>query len=650
MDYLKDLNEKQREAALHTEGPLLIVAGAGTGKTKTLTYRMLHLIKQGIPPESILAVTFTNKAAQEMRERVTTLIGSSIRFAGDEIRAPFVRTFHSLSVHILRNHGHLLGLPRYFTILDQDDARDLIKDAMKELSIDPKLHEPRKIGSIISRSKGNLMTPDTYETAVYSQTTDLARNIWERYEKLLKDMNAVDFDDLLVKTYRLLEKHPEVLKEYQNLWRYLHIDEYQDTNTVQYRLARLLSEGHKNICAVGDGDQNIYSWRGADLRNILNFEKDFPGAHIVKLEKNYRSTKNILAAADQVIRKNKGRIDKTLFTDNKEGEKISIYQAFSEMDEAYMVAGKAREYIRKGVSPDEIAVLFRTNFQSRAMEEAFLAEGVPYQVLGVRFFERREVKDIMSYLRAARNPKSFADIKRIINTPKRGIGKASIVKIFAGDEATLPAKMRERYNEFQQLLGRIAEFSKKNSPSETIKFIIKFSGVEKMLQDGGEDDSERLANLGELVTYATRYDTFPTDEKALEGAPSGIEKFLEDVALLSDQDSLNEKKNRKAVKLMTVHAAKGLEFKHVFVVGLEQGLFPTEREGRDDKEEERRLFYVAVTRAKETLFLSYAQMRRIYGQERVEAPSEFLHDIPTHLLQEVEKEYSEPIKTVYLDF
>jgi DNA helicase-2/ATP-dependent DNA helicase PcrA len=642
-DHLQGLNKEQKEAALHITGPLLIVAGAGAGKTKTITHRIVNLIKNGVPPEKILAVTFTNKAAKEMRERVIAEIQKN---AKGQNTIPFVSTFHSLGVYIIKENARLLGLTRYFTILDEGDATGIIKDIMKSLGIDPKQYDPKKIKNIISREKGKFIHLAEYTEGENNTMGRIVAQVWNLYEKQKMKENSLDFDDLLLKATKLLKENKEIREIYQEKWEYIHIDEYQDTNEVQYLMSKLLSEKTKNICVVGDADQNIYSWRGANLKNILNFEKDYPNAKIILLEQNYRSTKNILEAANEVIKKNVYRPDKNLFTDNVIGEKIGIYEAMDETDEAEFVATKILEILDSGLS--EIAVLYRANFQSRALEEAMLRYNIPYQVLGVKFFERKEIKDTLAYLRAALNKDSLSDIKRIINFPARGIGKVTLVKIFANEVENLPIKMRIKINNFYETLEEINEKIKILKTSEVIKFVVKKSGIEQELQGGGEEDMERLENIKELATLALKYDN-------LENG-AGVEKLLEDASLASDQDSImigeekKEKKEVNAIKLMTVHASKGLEFKCVFVTGMEDGLFPHQRQGGsengEDKEEERRLFYVAITRAKEKLFLSFANFRTIFGSRNINAPSEFLSDIPADLLEK-EGENS-GIKTIYL--
>ncbi|MCF7833808.1 MAG: UvrD-helicase domain-containing protein [Candidatus Pacebacteria bacterium] len=641
----------QKKAALHMKGPLLVIAGAGAGKTKTITHRIINLIKEGISPDNILAVTFTNKAAKEMRDRILATMQNETQ---GQDSVPFISTFHSLGVYIIKENASLLGLTKYFNILDESDAISIIKEAIKESNLDPKQYEPRKIKNIISREKGNFTDMLEYKNRG-DYMSQIAGEIWEKYEKRKSNENSLDFDDLLIKSVKLLKENEPVRKTYQDKWQYIHIDEYQDTNEVQYLMSSLLSAEHKNICVVADPDQLIYGWRGANLRNVLNFEKDYKGAEVVMLEENYRSTQNILEAANEVIKKNKYRPDKKLFTKNKEGEKISLYEAVDEGDEADFIATKILEIIDNASAQNsnnnsqknslsEIAILYRANFQSRVLEEAMLRYNIPYQVLGVKFFERKEIKDTLAYLRASLSPESLSDIKRIINFPKRGIGKSTLAKIFAKDTESLPIKTKIKINNFYKLLEDIKEKIQTEKTSEVIKYAVKKSGIEAELQNGTEDDLERLANIKELVTLALKYDTLPESK--------GVEKLLEDASLASDQDSimLIEEKNsiKKAVRLMTVHASKGLEFNNVFITGLEDGLFPNRRDGEtkkeEDREEERRLFYVALTRARHKLYLSFANFRTIFGSKTMNAPSEFIYDIPGDLIETE----GEKVKTIYL--
>lgn len=633
MHYLETLNPAQRRAVEAVEGPLLILAGAGAGKTKTLTHRIFHLIKKGVTPREILAVTFTNKASKEMKERVVNLMKDERSLFGE---TPFISTFHSLGVYILREQFAHHTRTKYFTILDQKDCLAIIKESIQELGLDPKIHEPKKIKHIISSQKNQNKTAKKYATEAQTHLGGIVSSIWIRYEEKLAAENTFDFDDLLVETLRLLENNTEVRELYNERWKYIHIDEYQDTNEVQYRISKALSL-HGNICVVGDGDQTIYTWRGADVTNILNFEKDYPEALVVTLEQNYRSTQNILLAANSVIQKNVKRKEKNLFTQNKEGELVTVFEAINDRREADFVRKKCEELHRSGVSYDDMAVLYRANFQSRILEEALLSSGVPYVVLGTKFFDRKEVKDVLSYIRAAYSPGSLSDIKRIINTPKRGIGKVTIAKLFAGKQDELSAKVRATVDSFYSFLETIKMYGENHLPSEVVRYVIEKSGLKKEYeQSKTEEDLSRIENMEELITFALRYDV-------LEG--DGIQKMIEDAALASDQDTLDgqSKEAPKGVKLMTVHASKGLEFPYVFIVGLEQDLFPHSFGGgnsaKSDDEEERRLFYVALTRAEEQLFLSHAGVRYIHGEQHMQEPSEFLSDIPAEIVNNEQDSY-----------
>ncbi|MBU2219293.1 UvrD-helicase domain-containing protein, partial [Patescibacteria group bacterium] len=525
-----------------------------------------------------------------------------------------------------------------FTILDKEDSLSVIKNAMKDLNLDPRQFQPNKMQVIISRYKGDLITNKDFsnfiEDGFFPHTL---QKIWDKYEEQLKKQNALDFDDLVLKTVLLLKKDEKVRDYYQNFWQYILIDEYQDTNKSQYEFSKILGDKHKNICAIGDIDQAIYGWRGADFRNIINFEKDFPNHVSIIFEENYRSTQNILEAAAKVIEKNKMRKPKKLLATKEKGAEISLFEAMNEEEEAEFVTHKIKDLLSSKVEPSlkvqpcEIAVLYRANFQSRIIEEACLKHGIPHQVLGVQFYERKEIKDILAYIRASLNPQNLIDIKRIINVPLRGIGKTTILNYFANKE--LPAEAKKKIKIFLNLLDEIREEIKKSKPSDVIRFILKETGYQEHLESGGSDDLERLENIKELATIASRYDEF--------NPPEGTEKMITDISLLSDQDSYNKK--QKAVRLMTVHSAKGLEFENVFVVGLEQGLFPHAGFGDDrhDKdEEERRLFYVALTRAKEKVFLSFSVSRTIFGARQLNMPSQFLSDIPDHLLKM--EEYENP--------
>ena len=619
-----ELNKAQAEAVNHDSGPLMILAGAGAGKTRVITQRILTLIKKGIAPEKILAVTFTNKAAKEMRERVLKLIDSdadinrpvSARATG--MPTPYIATFHSLGVALLRENARELGLKRHFTIFDRSDSIRAVKQALKHLGLDPKQFEPRTVLSVISRQKAEGVSADDYRADISDTWKHSLGRIWTEYENRLAKESALDFDDLLLRTYLLLRDNKEVRERYRKRWSHIHVDEYQDTNRVQFDITQLLTGEEGNICVVGDIDQNIYSWRGANLANLLSFEEEFPGTTMVLLEENYRSTKTILAAANEIIEKNVRRKDKTLFTNNDKGELIHLYSAYSEDDEARHIVGQAQKLIDSGTAPREIAILYRANFQSRALEQAFMYASVPYQVLGTRFFDRREVKDVLSYIRAALNPESQGDIARIVSTPPRGIGKMTLSKMFTGKEHELAPGAQKKVAEFKGVLRSISDTAKRERPSETIRFTVQKSGLEMKLRGGTEEERERLENIKELATLASKYDELPPEE--------GIERLLEDAALATDQDSLE--KNHNAVKLMTVHASKGLEFDNVFITGLEEGLFPHEKLGENtDDEEERRLFYVALTRARKKVFLTHAIVRTIFGSQSLQTVSSFVNDI-----------------------
>ncbi len=607
---------------MHERGPLLIVAGAGAGKTRVIVHRIVHLIESGVPAENILAVTFTNKAAGEMRSRI-------------KISGPFVSTFHSLGVYILRENARAVGTNKFFTILDKEDSLSLTKQAMRDSNVDPKIVEPKKILSAISRSKGDLITLDDYLSQAVHPFHKTVGQVWRRYEELKRKQDSFDFDDLILEVVRLFQTRPEILKSYQERWKYVHVDEYQDTNVAQYELTRLLTSSRKNLCVVGDSDQSIYGWRGANFKNILNFKDDYPDARVVVLEENYRSTQNILHLANEIIKKNKLRHEKNLFTKNPQGEQIGLYEAADENDEAIFTAGEAMQLIQNGAKPHEIAVLYRANFQSRVLEQAFLALSIPYQVLGTQFFERREVKDVLAYARLALNDADVEALKRVINVPARGIGKVTLLKIVAGQENELPESMKTKLRDFREIILNIKNqiSNIENKSSEIVKLIMHASGIERALRvSKTEEDLERLENIKELVTLATKYDDLPAEE--------GVTKLIEEATLVSDQDALKHKDKKETVKLMTVHAAKGLEFDNVFVTGLEDGLFPhaglafdDEYDENERQEEERRLFYVAVTRARRKLYLSFAATRTIFGDRRATLPSQFLSDIPPHLLE-----------------
>lgn len=623
------LNKQQEEAVLHTEGPLLILAGAGAGKTKTITERIVHIVKKGTDPRNILAVTFTNKAAKEMRERIVNRLEEErvIEKENPFHHTPLIKTFHSLGLLILSDYGDRIGLQRHPTILDSGDSLSIIKSAVEQLSLDPKINDPSKIRSIISREKGDFVSVTDYKQKVASAQMDIVASVWRIYEEELKRQRAVDFDDLIVKAVRMLEDNADIREHYQKRFIYVHVDEYQDTNAAQYAFVKLLvNPTHNNICVVGDADQNIYSWRGANVRNIMNFETDFPGTKTVLLEENYRSTGNILQLANTAIKKNTVRKDKNLFTSQGEGDKIDLMPAWDETGESEMIAEKCKELIESGVGGETIAVLYRANFQSRVLEEAFIRANVTYNLLGTKFFERKEVKDVMSYLRAAVNRLSQPDLKRVFETPKKGIGKTTVAKIFAGVD--VPAAAQAKVSKVYDFLDSLVEMIETEPLSHVMQSIIVDSGMEKEMLEGSSEDRERLENARELVSLTIRYDGVP--------AKDILQQFLEETSLQSDQD--NDTKEKSGVRLMTIHASKGLEFDYVFVTGLEQDLFPHKNIGnrkrsKEEEEEERRLFYVAVTRAKKHLYLTHAELRTIFGQKQINAPSEFLEDVPQDIAE-----------------
>ncbi len=641
---MSELNAAQQEAVETTEGPLLVLAGAGAGKTRVIAHRILEIVQRGTAPEHILAITFTNKAAAEMRERVLKILHGDVhvtRPAFEPFRPPFVSTFHSLGLLIIKENARLLGFKRTPAIYDRADSLREMKAALRQF--DGEL-EPRAALSIISRAKGQGLTYGEYAGSANGYREEIAAKAWPLYEEALRKDNALDFDDLLLRAMLLLRDNEAVRLHYQSRWTYTHVDEYQDTNYVQARMMELLVGPAQNICAVGDIDQTIYGWRGAMIENMIHFERTFRGAKTVMLEENYRSTQNILDAANEIIKKNPNRPEKNLFTKNSEGESLSLYQAFDEADEAGFIARTVREGMEKGKQPRDFAVLYRANFQSRAIEEALLRSNIDYQVLGTRFFERKEVKDALSFVRAA-TLGTNADFARIANVPPRGIGKVTLLKILSGEEHTLTGAVREKVGALRALLARIADAATKHSPSELVRIVISDSGLERMFKEDKLEGAERLENLRELVSLAARYDSHPlVSDTSLH---AGLDAFLESAALSSDQDELKDEAN--AVRLMTVHASKGLEFPVVFITGLEEGLFPYEREGEkdEDKEEERRLCYVAITRAQEKVHLTYASYRTVFGSKNATIRSSFLSDIPEHLVESASPERLG--RTIYLD-
>ena len=631
MQYLDGLNDAQREAVITTEGPVSVLAGAGSGKTKVLTTRIYHLIRTGTPAERILAVTFTNKAAREMRERLAHML--------DDARLPVVVTFHGLGRILLERFGTRIGVPRYFAIFDRDDSERAIKEALKALDVDPKEVPPRAILARISKAKGEGLGATEFRSkhAHESFRSRITAEAWTRYEDTLKREKSLDFDDLIALPAKLLREHSDIRLEAEKLFSHIHVDEYQDTNALQCELASVLARGHKNIFVVGDIDQCIYTWRGATIENLLSFEDTYPGAHAIVLAHNYRSTKTIVDASNRIIEKNRNRKEKVAITNNAEGEPIRIHVANTADGEARWIADEARHQMLAGVPPENIAVLYRTNFQSRALEEAFLRGRIPYKLLGTRFLDRKEVKDVLAWVRLALEPSRETDRMRAVQSPARGIGKVTLGKMTAGLRDTLKAGERSKVEAFEAIVNELHEAAQTLEPSAFVRLVVERSGMEAALTKGGDEDKERLENAKELATLASRYDATPGVE--------GINSFLADTALAGDQDELDRDQSKTGVTLMTVHASKGLEFDTVFVTGLEEGLFP--HQGMDDEkrdeEEERRLFYVAVTRAKQRLILTLARVRRIYGTDFFSEPSSFIHDIDEHLIHLEEGDEHETI-------
>ena len=622
---LEDLNDKQKEAVLYNDGPLLIIAGAGAGKTKTLTTKIAYLIEEcGVSPYSILAITFTNKAAKEMKDRLFTSIGN-------DVKKLTVSTFHSFGLKLLRENYERLGYDKNFVIMDSDDSLTVVKKIIKDMGYDPKIYNPKAIRNKISSCKNEMISPAMYERFAVSDYEKVIKEVYEKYQDKLKRNNSVDFDDLLLLPIELFKKNNDLLEKYQDLYRYILIDEYQDTNEAQYILTKLLSERYRNITCVGDDSQSIYSFRGANYKNILNFEKDYKDAKTILLEQNYRSTSNILDAANAVIKNNKQRKDKKLWTARGIGEKIKYYRAYNEKDEANYVVKKINELINNGVEYKDIAVLYRTNAQSRVMEEEMLKENLPYRVVGsFYFYSRKEIKDLIAYLRLIHNYKDNVSLLRVINTPKRGIGLKTIENLTqkADDEgiSIYEAISSGKELEFKNLIERLREVSENLTLTELIDKVLDASGMKQELESEGDLESEvRLENLEEFKSITKAFEE-------QEGSVS-LEEFLLEISLVSDVEEYKDDPNR--ISLMTVHSVKGLEFNHVFLIGLEEGIFPHMNSLMEssDVEEERRLMYVAITRAKDDLHIINARRRTLFGKEQINPTSRFLNEIPKELLE-----------------
>ncbi len=627
---INELNDQQKKAILYNEGPLLVLAGAGSGKTKVLTTKIAYLIDElEVAPYNILAITFTNKAAKEMKDRVYNLIGDVAKYIQ-------ISTFHSFGLRLLRENSALLGYDSNFVIMDSDDSLSVIKKILKDKNYDPKIYNPRAIRNKISSCKNELVTPEMYENYATSDFEQVVKEVYEKYVEKLKKNNSVDFDDLLILPIKLFKENKDILEKYQEKYKYILIDEYQDTNEAQYILAKMLSAKYKNIMVVGDDFQSIYSFRGANYRNILNFEKDYKDTKTILLEQNYRSTGNILDAANGVIRNNKEKKDKKLWTENEQGEKIKYYRAFNEKDEAAYITKKIKELINKEVPYKEIAILYRTNAQSRILEEEMLKENIPYKVVGsFYFYNRKEIKDLIAYLRLIHNIKDNVSLTRIINTPKRGIGTKSISNL-AEKADLLGISMYEAIDSgkeliFKSIIEELKQISEKVTLTELIDEVLKKTGIKEELERENSLDSEiRLENLEEFKSITKSF-----EEK--EGLIS-LEDFLLEISLVSDVEEYNDDDNR--ISLMTVHSVKGLEFNHVFIVGLEEGIFPHSNSiyENGDLEEERRLCYVAITRARKDLHLVNARMRTLFGNEQVNPPSRFISEIDKDLIETSEKQ------------
>lgn len=640
MSIYDTLNPKQQEAVYHTEGPLLILAGAGSGKTRVLTHRIAYLIdEKGINPWNILAITFTNKAAGEMRERVDRLVG----FGSESI---WVSTFHSMCVRILRRYIDRLGYDTNFTIYDADDQKTLMKDVCKQLQIDTKVTKERVFLSAISAAKDEMIMPSEYElNAAGDYNQQKIAKVYHEYERQMRENNALDFDDLLVKTVQLFQTQPDVLDYYQERFRYIMVDEYQDTNTVQFKLISILAKKYRNLCVVGDDDQSIYKFRGANIKNILNFEDVFEDAYVIKLEQNYRSTSNILDAANGVIHNNRGRKAKSLWTDNGEGDKIQFRQFDNAYDEAEYVASDIRKHVREGERAyNDHAVLYRTNAQSRMFEEKFIALNIPYKIVGgINFYARKEIKDVLSYLKTIGNGRDDLAVKRIINIPKRGIGLTTINRVQENAmergigfyEALQTAYMIpgigrsvSKLDSFTSLIEHLKDKAKSMSISDLLQEILDMTGyIEDLKAEGEIESAARIENIDELMNKIVAYEENCEEEPTLSG-------FLEEVALVADIDSLEE--DSDYVVLMTLHSAKGLEFPEVYLTGLEDGLFPSymsiDSDDPTEIEEERRLCYVGITRARENLTLTCARRRMVRGETRYNQMSRFLREVPMQLL------------------
>jgi DNA helicase II / ATP-dependent DNA helicase PcrA len=648
---LSGLNEQQRNAVKHTDGPLLLMAGAGSGKTRVLTHRIAYImVEKGVAPWNILAITFTNKASREMKDRVERVTGPA---AAEQI---WISTFHSMCVRILRRDADRIGINRNFTILDSTDQLSVIKQAMKELNLDTKKFDPRSILGTISSAKNELKTAADFAKVASGVFEEVASDVYEKYEKQLRKNQALDFDDLIMTTIKLFKRVPEVLEYYQRKFQYIHVDEYQDTNRAQYVLVNMLADRFRNICVVGDSDQSIYRWRGADIQNILSFENDYEDAKVILLEQNYRSTKTILKAANEVIMNNPNRKPKNLWTENVEGNKIVWYEGGSEQDEAFFVAGKIREFVNSGErNYRDISILYRTNAQSRVIEEVLNKSNIPYTIVGgTKFYDRKEIKDLLAYLRLIANPDDDISLRRIINVPKRGLGTTTLDKIgeyaatqglsmYAAlleiEQIGLSARFTSTLKDFVTLIDHFFQMQEYLSVTELTEEILDKTGYRDMLRNEKSIEAQsRLENLDEFISVTNAFEERNEDKSLVS--------FLTDLALVADIDSLDkeEEQSNNQVILMTLHSAKGLEFPVVFLMGLEEGIFPHSRSlfEQDEMEEERRLAYVGITRAEEVLYITNARMRTLYGRTNQNAVSRFIGEIPEDIIENLNK-MEEPI-------
>ncbi|MCF3944928.1 DNA helicase PcrA [Oceanobacillus alkalisoli] len=643
-ELLTGLNKEQQEAVKHTDGPLLIMAGAGSGKTRVLTHRIAYLLEEkGVAPRNVLAITFTNKAAREMRERVMRLVGPEAEFM-------WVSTFHSMCVRILRRDIDRIGYNRNFTILDSADQLSVVKQVLKNIDLDPKQYDPRAMLGQISSAKNELITDAEFEQKAGNFFERQVARVYSGYQTMLRKNQSLDFDDLIMQTIILFKRVPEVLEYYQRRFQYIHVDEYQDTNHAQYFLVKQLANRYQNLCVVGDSDQSIYRWRGADIGNILTFEEDYPSARTILLEQNYRSTKFILQAANNVIENNSGRKPKNLWTENDDGSKITYYEGTTEQDEALFITDEIRGLIKDGYGPDEIAILYRTNAQSRAVEDTLMKSNISYQMVGgTRFYDRKEIKDMLAYLRLITNLDDDISFERIVNEPKRGIGATTVERLRAYaaihdisffeavkdvDFTGVSKRAAQSLAEFGELIQSFAQQQDFLTATDMVEQVLQRTGYEEMLKrEQSLEAQSRLENLEEFKTVTQEFEKSAEEDKTLVA-------FLTDLALIADIDRIDEEEEtEQKVTLMTLHAAKGLEFPVVFLIGMEENVFPHSRSMFDEEEmeEERRLAYVGITRAEKVLYLTSAKMRTLYGRTNMNPISRFIQEIPEELLEGMEQ-------------